>query len=109
MEHVVQIEMNLTGDTARLYKIFADSVDSVTPSDFNRAVLETGVVHHALMLAALEIIPNNRHDELYEIIERMSEKTIMRDLFEQARDYWEGWTESGTIEPESFGPKNPES
>jgi hypothetical protein len=102
MEHVVRIEVTAEGDAARLYEIFSESADSVTPAQLNRAILETGLVHHALMLSAIGMIPEERQEEVRELIDRIGEKTIMQDLFAKARDYWRNWSDAGGIEPDDI-------
>ena len=102
MDHVVKIEVTVGGDSARLYELFSEAADSVTPGQLNRAVLETGLVHHALMLAAIGMIPEENREEVYDIVEQVGKRTIMRDLFEQAREHWETWSDGGSIKPDDL-------
>ena len=53
MEHVVRIEATLNGDAARLYEVLSETCGE-SFSEVNAAFLQTGIVHHAIMLHALE-------------------------------------------------------
>jgi hypothetical protein len=99
MEHVLKIEVTVDGDTARLYEYLSDAADAVTPAQLNKAILETGIVHHSLMLAAIGLIGENDQADVSAIIDRIGEHTIMRDTFEQARSHWQGWSNTDAIEP----------
>ncbi len=102
MKHVVKIELTLTGEAARLYEITADSVDSVDPADLSKAVVETGLVHHALMLSALQVFDEDQRAESDELVATIGERTIMKDLFDKARTYWDGQTNMGTFNPDDL-------
>ena len=99
MDHVVKIEVTVGGDSARLYELFSEAAESVTPGQLNRAILETGLVHHALMLTAIGMIPEENRQEVYDIGDQVGKRTIMRDLFEQAREHWQSWSDAGSIQP----------
>ena len=102
MDHVAKIEVTLTGDAARLYEILSTAVSqSVTPSKVNCAILETGLVHHALMLAAVGAISETNQSEAEEAITSISKRTIMKDLFAHARQYWTDQSGTGLITPEA--------
>jgi hypothetical protein len=89
MNHGVKAEVTLTGESARLFEIFYETAHgSALPGAVNRAVYETGLVHHTLMLLALGVVPEGRRDEVYALIEAIGKNTIMKDGFDQARDYW---------------------
>jgi hypothetical protein len=101
MDHVAKIEVTLTGEAARLYEILSAAVgDSVKPSQTNRAVFETGLVHHVLMLTAVGAVAEQNRSEAEEQIAAISKRTIMRDLFARAREYWQGQSGTGMIRPE---------
>jgi len=92
--------VTLTGDSARLYEILHEAASkSVKPGQITRAILETGLVHHILMLRAVGAIPKKHRAEAQEAIESISSRTIMRDLFTYAQEYWENQSGTGTIIP----------
>ena len=99
MEHVAKIEVTLTGEAARLYEIIANTVESVSPAELNRAILETGLVHHTLMLAALEVLEHLQRVEAGDLIDAIGKRTIMKELYDHAREYWEDQSNMGTIQP----------
>ena len=96
MEHAVKAEFTLNGDTARLYEIvFEATRESVSPGTVNRAMFQTGLVHHALMLLALGALPEKDREAARALIESIGATTIMKDGFDQAREYWKRATEAG--------------
>lgn len=102
MDHVAKIEVTLTGEAARLYEILGTTVKgSVQPSQVNRAVLETGLVHHVLMLMAVGAITEKERAEAEEAVTAISSRTIMKELFVRARKYWEEQSGTGAIAAES--------
>jgi|ETNmetMinimDraft_13_1059891.scaffolds.fasta_scaffold280685_1 hypothetical protein len=101
MESITKIEVTITGELAELYNLMFEATSgSESPSQINRAVLETGLVHHATMLKALELIGGDSATRVDQIIAGMSDQTIMADLFKMAADYWQGQTGTGTFELE---------
>jgi len=101
MEHIAKIEVTLTGDAAQLYEVMLDAAGKTTkPGQINRSILETGLVHHLLMLSALGVIPTEQRGEVYRTVERISEHTIMKELFAHAREYWDNMAGAGTIKLE---------
>ena len=53
------------------------------------------------MLAAVGAITGERRDEAHALVEQISKRTIMRDLFAHAREYWENQSGTGLIKPEN--------
>ena len=102
MYHATKAEFALTGATARLYEIFLDATrGSAAVGDVNRALFETGLVHHALMLLALGVVPEERAKEARALIDEIGRTTIMKDSFDQAREYWERVAKVNPSAPES--------
>ncbi len=98
MEHVVKIEVTIDGNAARLYQILSEAVGSTEPRVLNRALLQTGLVHHVLMLKAIGGIEGRPADAAEDAIDEISADSIMDEVFELARDYWEKKSGStGTI------------
>ena len=100
MQHVAKIEVTLSGEAARLYEIMSGTVVSVSPAELNRAILETGLVHHTLMLSALEVMENAQRVEAAELVSTICKSTIMKELYDHAREYWEDQANMGTAQPD---------
>ena len=94
MEHVVRIQVTLEGNAARLYQILSESVGTTEPQSMNRALMQTGLVHHVLMLKSIGGIEGHAADAAGDAIDEISADSIMDQVFELARDYWEKKSDS---------------
>ena len=98
VEHIVRVEATVSGDTARLYNIVSNAAGNA-PGSANAAYLQTGIVHHAIMLHVLGVIPPDDADEVRQLVASIGESTIMQQLF---RDAWKHWSSTAgeSDEPE---------
>ena len=101
MDQLVRIEATLTGELAELYAnllaVFEEK--SGTPlSDMNRALLQTGIIHHLTMMRGLGLIDGEEGERLEALIDSVAKETIMWELVKMAREYWRGSAGTGAID-----------
>ena len=89
MQHAARIETTITGPAARLYELLGEATSTLRPGEVNKALLETGLVHHVLMLRSLGLIDGTKLEEVDQAIGDIAETTIMSELFDMARAYWD--------------------
>ncbi len=93
MQKIYKVETTLSHDLAELYSILVDEFEthsSIPLSDLNRTLLQTGMVHHLVMMGGLGILKNNREKmaQVDELINRVSRDTILWDVLQMVRSYW---------------------
>ena len=75
MEQLVKIETTLTGKLAELYVslMAAFEENSSTPlSEMNRALLQTGIIHHLIMMRGLGLIDGDEGERLESLIDSVA-------------------------------------
>ncbi|MCC7262384.1 MAG: hypothetical protein IT369_07680 [Candidatus Latescibacteria bacterium] len=91
MERVVKVEVTLSGELAELYQQLLDEFaakSQIPLSEMNRTLLQTGVVHHLIMLQAMGLIAKEGAEKQGTLIDGISRDTLMWDLIQLARKYW---------------------
>ncbi len=78
---------------AELYSVLVDEFEthsSIPLSDLNRTLLQTGMIHHLVMMQGLGLLKGNeqRESRLDELIDQVSRDTILADVLAMVRSYW---------------------
>ena len=106
MDQLVKIETALTGELAELYfsllAVFEEK-SGTSLSEMNRALLQTGVIHHLTMMKGLGLIDGDEAERLDALIDSVAKETIMWELVKMARAYWKGTTGMGAIDLKGDG------
>jgi hypothetical protein len=92
MEKVFRVETTLAQDLAELYAAVIEEFDeksSIPLADMNRTLLQTGMLHHLTMMAGLGLVDPGKAARLDQLIERVARNTIMWDLIQMSRQYWQ--------------------
>jgi hypothetical protein len=66
---------------------FADK-SQIPLSEMNRTLLQTGVIHHLLMLQGMGLISREEATRQQALIDTLAGDTLMWDLVQLARKYW---------------------
>ena len=93
MNSLFKVETTLSHDLAELYSILVDEFEtnsSIPLSDLNRTLLQTGMIHHLVMMQGLGLLGKNaeRKAHLDQLIEQVSRDTILADVLAMVRSYW---------------------
>lgn len=92
MQKVYKVETTLSHDLAELYSILEDefaSNSSIPLSDLNRTLLQTGMVHHLVMMGGLGILKDReKMAQVDELINRVSRDTLLWDVLQMVRSHW---------------------
>jgi hypothetical protein len=93
MQKVYKVETTLSHDLAELYSILEDefaSNSSIPLSDLNRTLLQTGMVHHLVMMGGLGIL-KDRESGLtrYAALGRLADGAF---TLARLRCRWAGWS-----------------
>lgn len=93
MNTLFKVETTLSHDLAELYSILVDAFEtnsSIPLSDLNRTLLQTGMIHHLVMMQGLGLLREDaqREARIEELIERVSRDTILADVLAMVRSYW---------------------
>ena len=100
MEQLFKIETTLTGELAELYAGLMAEFESrsdISLSEMNRAVLQTGIVHHLTMMRGLGLLDGEEGDRIEALVDSVANETIMWEVVRLARDYWKN-SNSGSID-----------
>ena len=92
MNQVFQIETTLSDELAQLYEGLMEEFEAKSAiglEELNRTLLQTGLVHHLAMMAGLGLIEEEKRDRMNRLIDTVSRPTMMWDLVEHARSYWQ--------------------
>ena len=99
MEKVFKIETTLAKDLAELYAGLVEEFEAksgIPLADMNRALLQTGMIHHLTMMQGLGLIEKEKAAGLETIINRLAKDTIMWELLQMVRNYWKDSGEGKT-------------
>ncbi|MDP6701680.1 MAG: hypothetical protein QGH25_18660 [Candidatus Latescibacteria bacterium] len=91
MAKVYKIETTVSQDLAELYESLMAEFErrsSMPLADMNRAVLQTGMIHHLTMMCGLGLIEKEKVAALDELVDKVAQDTIMWDLVQMARSFW---------------------
>lgn len=91
MDKVFKIEVTLSGELADLYQqLLAEfaAKSQIPLSEMNRTLLQTGVIHHLLMLQGMGLISREEATRQQALIDTLAGDTLMWDLVQLARKYW---------------------
>ena len=72
------------------------AICSTALADMNRAVLQTGMIHHLTMMSGLGLIDKNKVEALDSLVDQVAQDTIMWDLVQMARSFWRDCGEGTT-------------
>ena len=101
MEKQFKVETLLGGDLAELYEAVMDQFEasgSLSLSQMNRALLQTGLLMHLTMLTSMGAVSDEqRRLRMEELAARVGKDNLMWEVVELARRHWtEG--EAGSID-----------
>ena len=91
MEKVFKIEVTLSGELADLYQqLFEEfaAKSQIPPSEMNRTLVQTGVIHHLTMLQGMGLVGRDDAARQQVQIDALARDTLMWDLVQLARKYW---------------------
>lgn len=91
MDKVFKIEVTLSGELADLYQqLLAEfaAKSQIPLSEMNRTLLQTGVIHHLIMLQGMGLIDRDEAARQQALIDVLARETLMWDLVQLARKYW---------------------
>ena len=92
MERMFTVETTLDGELAELYARVLEEFElrsEIPLSEVNRTLLQTGVIHHLLMMRGLGLMDDEKSSSLDSLIEKVAGETIMWDLIKVAERFWE--------------------
>ena len=76
-----------------------ETKSGISLAEMNRALLQTGIIHHLVMMGALGMIETEKKEHIDKVIDKLASQTIMWDLVKQARVYWQQHSgSSGTVD-----------
>ncbi len=91
MDKVFRVESSLTHELAELYAVMMEEFEeksSIPLADMNRTLLQTGLIHHLIMMSGLGLIDEEKAAQIDEWIDQVAKDTIMWDLLKMTRSYW---------------------
>lgn len=91
MQKVFKIETTLSGELAELYQALLEEFEhksGIPLAELNRALLQTGMIHHLTMMQGVGLIERHKAEQLQTRIDTVAQETIMWDLVQLARKYW---------------------
>tara|TARA_B100000686_G_scaffold330268_1_gene392340 strand:+ start:517 stop:849 length:333 start_codon:yes stop_codon:yes gene_type:complete len=92
MEQMFTVETTLVGRLAELYARVLEEFESrseIPLSEVNRTLLQTGIIQHLLMMRGLGLMDAEKSESLDGLIEEVAGETIMWDLIQVAKRFWE--------------------
>ena len=92
MERLFRVDTTLADDLAELYATLVEEFgekSAIGLGDMNRTLLQTGMVHHLIMMAGLGLIDGDKARKTNELVDRVARNTIMWDLVQMSRQYWQ--------------------
>ena len=92
MDRVFSIEATLTGELGELYAGLIEEFEArsdVTLSEMNRTLLQTGMIQHLTMMGGLGLFSQDKKERIDRTIDSVASKTIMWDLVQHAREFWQ--------------------
>jgi hypothetical protein len=101
MDKYVHLETSLKGELAELYSGLLEEMEaksSVSLAEINRTFIQTGMIHHLLMLKGLGVIQGQKADELERLAQKIGQDSILWDVFEILRQHWQKNTGGGSID-----------
>ena len=103
MEKVFKIETTLAKDLAELYSGLMEEFEKksgIALADMNRTLLQTGMIHHLAMMRGLGLLDGEKAAHLDAIIDRVAKDTIMWEVLQMVRKYWQDTAggKTGTID-----------
>jgi hypothetical protein len=93
MQKAFKVETSLSLDLAELYSMLVDEFEansSIPLSDLNRTLLQTGIVHHLIMMQELGLLKNDQDKaaRIDELIHSVASDTILWEVLKMVRSYW---------------------
>ncbi|MEW6750586.1 MAG: hypothetical protein AB1505_06370 [Candidatus Latescibacterota bacterium] len=91
MEKIYRVETTLAHDLAELYAVLVEEFEgksSIPLGEMNRAVLQTGLVHHLTMMVGLGLVEGERAAQIDALIDRVARNTLLWDALQLLRQYW---------------------
>ena len=101
MEKHVRLETTLDGELAEFYSGLLDEIEaksSVSLAELNRTILQTGLLHHFLMLHGLGVLDDEKAEALAGMAERLGRDSIFWDVFETVRQHWRQKPGGGSLD-----------
>ena len=91
MDKIFRVETTLAHDLAELYAALVEEFESkstIPLGEMNRAVLQTGMVHHLTMMVGLGLVDAQRAARINALVDRVARDTILWDALQLLRQYW---------------------
>lgn len=101
MEKQFRVEIFLDGDLGLLYEAVMlqfEKASSLSLSEMNRALLQTGLLLHLTMLSSMGVSPAPDVERLEALAERVGKNNLMWEVVELARRHWREGGISGAID-----------
>jgi len=98
MEKVFRIDTVLTGDLAELYAVVMAEFQArsdIPLAEVNRALLQTGMLHHLAMMAGLGLVSPEHAAAIDSLVDKVGRTSIMGDVVQLARQYWRNCAAGG--------------
>ena len=92
MERMFRIETTLSGDLAELYDGLMEEFEQKSEiglATMNETIMQTGLIQHLTMMQGLGLLEGEKSDRLRGVIDAVAKDTIMWELVEVARKYWQ--------------------
>lgn len=104
MEKHYRLETSVDGPLAELYTALLEEIEAksaISLADFNRTLLQTGIIHHLYMLQGLGVVDSAKKQQLERLVHEVAADSMLKDVLELIRAYWQQRSDSGSIDMEA--------
>ena len=101
MEKHIRLEASLDGELAEFYAGLIEEIEgksSVSLAELNRTLLQTGLIHHFLMLQGLGVVEGANAERLAALAERLGRASIFWAVLETVRRHWQQNQGGGSLD-----------
>ena len=92
MEQMFRIETTLSGELAELYCGLMEEFEQrseIGLVTMNETIMQTGLIQHLTMMQGIGLLKGEKSDRLRALVDSVAKETIMWELVEVARKYWQ--------------------
>ena len=92
MEQMFRIETTLSGELAELYSGLMEEFEQrseIGLVTMNETIMQTGLIQHLTMMQGIGLLKGEKSDRLRALVDSVAKETIMWELVEVARKYWQ--------------------